>query len=378
MRITNGMIRNSSLNSLYDNMGRLNTLFDQMNTLKKIQRPSDDPIIAGRSLKLRLNVMESEQHKNNVDEAKAWMDVTETALSNMTNIIKDIRTRANQAANGTLTPEDKEKVVNDIEQLYKQLEQESNVTYAGRYVFSGFKTDQEVILGKDAAMKQDVILSGETTLSHDLTIPAGTEITKPILDKDGNVLVAAGPVGADTVLPAGTVLPKDTVLPKGTQMPAGMVNLEVLNSVGDQNIHYEIGVNNTIDVNTTGVPGFMQGMREDIMAMLDQIKGSMAEPPTVTEEQLGQFFTEMIGKMDGHLKTVSSMEADLGSRQNRLEYTEARLADDKTNLTALLTKTEDVDIEEVYTEFNTQYMVYQSALQATSKVVMNTLADFLR
>ncbi|MGL4345299.1 MAG: flagellin, partial [Cellulosilyticaceae bacterium] len=250
--------------------------------------------------------------------------------------------------------------------------------YAGRYVFSGFKTDQEVILGKDAAMKQDVILSGETTLSHDLTIPAGTEITKPILDKDGNVLVAAGPVGADTVLPAGTVLPKDTVLPKGTQMPAGMVNLEVLNSVGDQNIHYEIGVNNTIDVNTTGVPGFMQGMREDIMAMLDQIKGSMAEPPTVTEEQLGQFFTEMIGKMDGHLKTVSSMEADLGSRQNRLEYTEARLADDKTNLTALLTKTEDVDIEEVYTEFNTQYMVYQSALQATSKVVMNTLADFLR
>lgn len=373
MRITNGMIRNNSLNSLYDNMGRMNTLFDQMNTLKKIQRPSDDPIIAGRSLKLRLNVMESEQHKNNVDEAKAWMDVTETALSNMTNIIKEIRTRATQAANGTLTPEDKKKVVNDMEQLYKQLQQESNVTYAGRYVFSGFKTDQEVVLTKDQATKQDITLSGDTALTHDLTIPKGTILKEPLLDKEGKQLAPAGELTNDLVIKEGTTLPKGAVIPQGTNMPAGMVNLEVLSSVGNQNIQYEIGVNNTIDVNTTGVPNFMNNLMGDIDKMLEMIKD-----PAATDEQLNKFFTEMVGKMDEHLKDVSAMEADLGSRQNRLEYTESRLADDKKNLTELLSKTEDVDIEEVYVEFNTQYMVYQSALQATSKVMMNTLADFLR
>ncbi|MGL4346202.1 MAG: flagellar hook-associated protein FlgL [Cellulosilyticaceae bacterium] len=349
MRITNGMIRNSSLNSLYDNMGRMNTLFDQMNTLKKIQRPSDDPIIAGRSLKLRLNVMESEQHKSNVDEAKAWMDVTETALSNMTNIIKEIRTRANQAANGTLTPEDKKKVTNDIEQLYKQLEQEANVTYAGRYVFSGFKTDQEVVLTKPHTTKQEIVFKEDTILSHDITLEDGT------------------------VIPKGTAYAAGDKLPAGTTLPEGMVNLEVLNSVGDQNIEYEIGVNNTINVNTTGVPDLMKDLMADIKSMIAKI-----EDPATTDEALNKFFTEMIGTMDAHLKTVSAMESDLGSRQNRLEYTETRLSDDKANLTALLSKTEDVDVQEVYVDFNTQYMVYQSALQATSKVVMNTLADFLR
>lgn len=306
MRITNGMIRNSSLNALYDNMGRMNTLFDQMNTLKKIQRPSDDPIVAGRSLKLRLNVMESEQHKSNVDEAKAWMDVSETALSNMTTIIKEIRTRANQAANGTLTSEDKQKVAGEIAQLYKQLEQEANVTYAGRYVFSGFKTNQKVIL------------------------------------EDGTI------------------------------------NPEVSGEIEGQDIYYEIGVSNTINVNITGVPKFMEGMKQDIEHMLKSLDGAMTEPPTVTDQALNELFTGMIAAMDGHLKDVSAMEADLGSRQNRLAYTATRLSDDATNLTELLTKTEDVDLEEVYVNFNTQYMVYQSALQATSKVVMNTLADFLR
>lgn len=377
MRITNGMIRNSSLNSLYDNMGRMNTLFNQMNTLKKIQRPSDDPIIAGRSLKLRLNVMESEQHKKNVDEAKAWMEVSETALSNMTNILKEIRTRANQAANGTLTPEDREKVVNDMEQLYKQLQQEANVTYAGRYVFSGFKTDQEVVLSKETATKQDVTIADDMELSHDITIPQGTVLKQDITyqDQNGNtVVIAAGvPLPNDTVIPKGITLGKGTEIPAGTKMSEGMVNLEVLNTVQGQDIQYEIGVSNTINVNTTGVPQVMQDIMYDIEAMLEKIKD-----PNTSDEELNKFFTEMLDEVDEHLKTVSAMESDLGSRQTRLEYTESRLSDDKTNLTALLSKTEDVDIEEVYVEFNTQYMVYQSALQATSKVVMNSLADFLR
>jgi flagellar hook-associated protein 3 FlgL len=90
MRVTNGMIRNNMLNSLYTNMNRLDTLYNQMNTLKKVQRPSDDPIITGRALKLKLNVLETQQHQHNVKEATSWMEVSQTALSNVTEIIKDI------------------------------------------------------------------------------------------------------------------------------------------------------------------------------------------------------------------------------------------------------------------------------------------------
>ena len=422
MRITQGMIQNSSLNTMYNNMNNLNTLYNQMNTLKKIQRPSDDPIIAGRSLKLRLNVMEAEQYSGNVDEAVSWMSVTEAALKNTTEIIKDIRTRCVQASNGTLTSEDRLKIVSDMEQLYSQLKQESNVTYAGRYVFSGYKTDQPVFFEKETKLENntklkesmrltgDMQLSAETELKGDMTIKAGSEIKTDIVLKttdiktpdlsvtplpegievNGDVVtIKAGTdtisLGVDIVikegtkLQAGTTLPKGVEVPKGTELqagtklPAGVLNPNVHGYSEGQNIEYEIGVNNTLNVNTLGMPEMMHKLLNNIEDMIAKISDE-----SMTDDQLNEVFTDMIGHMDERLKETSKMTADLGSKQNRLEYTQSRLQDDKTNFTELLSNTEDVDLEEVYVEFNAQYMIYQSGLQATSKIIMNTLADFLR
>lgn len=404
-------------------MGRLDTLFTQMNTLKKIQRPSDDPIVAGRSLKLRINVMEAEQHKNNVDEAKAWMDVTEAALSNMTEILKEIRTRANQAANGTLTADDRQKIVNDMEELYKQLQQESNVTYAGRYVFSGFKTDQPVYLEKDTKLENSSVISNKLNLGEDIEADIGTVLKKgSILENDifaadgtriaekgvalvddiildtkttisrgstiepgskleghvvleGEITLSADAILPDgTTIPAGTTLPKGTILPVGTTLPKGTLNPEVLGKISNQDIKYEVGVGTTVGVNTLGMPELMSQIGPDIESIITALK---SDPP-LSDEELNKLFTDMIGTMDERLSTVSEMTASLGSRQSRLEYTESRLIDDKTNLTELLSKTEDVNLEDTYVDFNTQYMVYQSALQATSKIVMTNLGDFLR
>ncbi|HHX60669.1 MAG TPA: flagellar hook-associated protein FlgL, partial [Epulopiscium sp.] len=145
MRVTNAMLKNNMMLGLNKNMGQLNTLYDQMNSLKKIQRPSDDPIILGRSLKLRLNVLETEQYKTNVGEARSWMEVSDKAIENVHEIINEIRTHGLQAANDTLKTEDRQKVMESIKQLRKQLTQESNANYAGRNVFGGYKTDKKVL-----------------------------------------------------------------------------------------------------------------------------------------------------------------------------------------------------------------------------------------
>ncbi len=117
MRVTNGMMQLNTLNSLNSNMASLDKLFAQMSTLKKIQNPSDDPIVAGRALKLRIDVNQIEQYETNTEEAMSWMEVSASALTNMKDIMIDVRTRLNQAANGTLTTEDRQKILADIEQL---------------------------------------------------------------------------------------------------------------------------------------------------------------------------------------------------------------------------------------------------------------------
>ena len=45
MRITNGILINNSLNNINNNKTNMDTLNTQLASEKKIQRPSDDPII---------------------------------------------------------------------------------------------------------------------------------------------------------------------------------------------------------------------------------------------------------------------------------------------------------------------------------------------
>ncbi len=398
-------MHNSSISSLYTNMGRMDKLFYQMNTLKKIQRPSDDPIVAGRSMKLKLNIMESEQHKTNVDEANAWMSVTEAALDNSIDIIKSIREKATYAANGTHTKEDRQKIADEITQLYEQLKQESNVTYAGRYVFSGYKTDEPVsyekdtTLDADVAVKKDLAVNGATTIGAGSTLAAGTVFKAGTVfaedtDIEGVTYLAGEALTTDVTLTSDMTLASDMAVegkvvlkegtnlaggkdadgnPTGTTLPKGTLNPKVLGGIEGQEMLYEIGVNTTIGVNITEMPDMMYNLVQNIEEMM-----GMLENPDVTDEELNALFGNMIEEMDSRLSEASQMQSELGSKQNRLIYTEKRLTDDNANLTELLSNTEDVDLEEVYVAFNTQYAVYQSALQATSKIVMNTLADFLR
>ena len=58
MRITNQMMINSSMANIQVNKKQVNTLDTQLSTQKKINKPSEDPIIAIRALRLRASLNE--------------------------------------------------------------------------------------------------------------------------------------------------------------------------------------------------------------------------------------------------------------------------------------------------------------------------------
>ena len=61
MRVTNTMIMNNSANNMNINKSNVDTLNNQMSSQKKISRPSDDPVIAIRALRLRSTLSEIDQ-----------------------------------------------------------------------------------------------------------------------------------------------------------------------------------------------------------------------------------------------------------------------------------------------------------------------------
>ncbi|HHW49100.1 MAG TPA: flagellar hook-associated protein FlgL [Clostridiaceae bacterium] len=145
MRITNNMLINNMINYIGKNLVRMEKYQYQLATGKKIQVPSDDPVVAARALKLRTDVAEIEQYKRNAEDALSWLEMTEDALAKIGEIFQRARELATQAANGTNTPDDLEKISEEINQLKIQLVHLSNSTYAGRYIFSGYKTNQKLI-----------------------------------------------------------------------------------------------------------------------------------------------------------------------------------------------------------------------------------------
>ena len=76
MRVTNNMIMSNTKININGNKTNVNTLNNQMTSQKKISRPSDDPVIAIRALRLRSSLSQINQYyKKNIPDAEAWLDV---------------------------------------------------------------------------------------------------------------------------------------------------------------------------------------------------------------------------------------------------------------------------------------------------------------
>ena len=122
MRITNGMMMNTTKTNINNNKVSVDRLNTQMSTQKKITKPSDNPLIAIKSLRLSTTLSQINQYYgNNIKDAQSWMDVTETALTNMKNILTDAYRLAVNGSTGTMTDEDRNTVLTQLKSLSSQL-----------------------------------------------------------------------------------------------------------------------------------------------------------------------------------------------------------------------------------------------------------------
>ena len=147
MRVTNSMISNSASAHITNAKNSLLKYSEQYTTQKKIQRPSDDPTVAVRSLKLRTTYSQLTQYaEKNVKDAMSWMNTTETALSNISKKFDNMKSYLNQGANDYLKADDRKSVLTTLQQYVNSIfEDEANTDYSGRYVFTGYRTDTSLL-----------------------------------------------------------------------------------------------------------------------------------------------------------------------------------------------------------------------------------------
>lgn len=170
MRITNKMMNNTTLNNINNNKEYLDKLNNQLASEKKITRPSDDPIVAIRALKLRSNLTEITQYYDkNVNDATAWLSATQDAIESTQGMVTSMRSLFTQGSNATNSAQSRAAIIEELQAYRNQIYDDGNAQYAGRSLFTGFRTNSSLtmILSDADKIKKD---GGYTDIQQEFTI----------------------------------------------------------------------------------------------------------------------------------------------------------------------------------------------------------------
>ncbi|MCY1118126.1 flagellar hook-associated protein FlgL [Bacillus safensis] len=146
MRVTQGMISQNSLRNISKSYEKLSKINEQAQTGKRFTKTSDDPVAAVKSLQYSTALFRNEQYKNNLNEAQNWIDTSETSVTEIIDIMSNIRDKVLDAANGTKQPEDLAAIGVEVGQMKKQIIDAMNTQMLGKFVFNGTSTNVKPVV----------------------------------------------------------------------------------------------------------------------------------------------------------------------------------------------------------------------------------------
>ncbi len=151
MRITNMMMQNNMMLNINKNAKQTDSLYNQIGSSKKINLPSDDPIIASRSLRYKASIAASEQYQRNNEQAIAWTSTTSTAFSNSIEQLKLIKEALTKGSTDSMSLSERKDYATAIRASLEEISAQMNTSFAGRYIFSGYRTDEPTTYLQDSS-----------------------------------------------------------------------------------------------------------------------------------------------------------------------------------------------------------------------------------
>lgn len=135
-------------------------------------------------------------------------------------------------------------------------------------------------------------------------------------------------------------------------------------------VNIEVSAGIKLQVNYLGSNVFgdeKSGMFADLEALQNDLKNG-------NEPDLGKF----IDAFQSHLNTVTSARSSIGASMNRVDMIQNRLDSQEIIATKTMSENEDIDVEKVILNLQTQQSIHRAALSVGSSIIQPSLVDFLR
>jgi flagellar hook-associated protein 3 FlgL len=143
MRLSNKQMADTIMRNLNRQILQIQSRQQMVSSGKKVNKPSDDPIGMGQILDFRRTLASIDQYQRNIDRGKMRVELVETTLSAIEDLIVEAKNWAVNISSGTSDPEMLAVAAEEVKNIYDQFMQLANTKVGNNYIFAGHLTDTE-------------------------------------------------------------------------------------------------------------------------------------------------------------------------------------------------------------------------------------------
>jgi flagellin-like hook-associated protein FlgL len=139
-RVSDLFIRERMLRQVQTDQATLFRVMMQLSTGRRFEAPSEDPVAALRVISLQSLLERKAQVQNNLTTNQSFLSASDTALSNVSGLLAEVRGLTLGVIGTTATDVQRQTAVQQIDQVIRQLVDTGNTQFRGRYLFAGSQT----------------------------------------------------------------------------------------------------------------------------------------------------------------------------------------------------------------------------------------------
>lgn len=324
---------NSSIHSVNYAVGKTKSKLEDLqlkgSTLKRVSKPSDDPVGNVELMAMRSQNVDATQYLRNLNFAQTQLSFTENVLEEMTDILVKAKELAIGQASSIYSPEIREGVSKEIHQMRQQVLGLSNKRIGNRYLFSGQKVltrpfDEN---GKYQGDKNKINIE----INKDVFIPINLNGNDLFFSKDKK------PVEKEQI---------------NLKTPGIEINTD--------NLHR--------------APASIEDQQEVVASVFDELRG--LENALLTDNP--QIIQSLLEKLDTSIERVVTFRTEIGALTNTISNAETNIEKNKLLTEAHKSKIEDADVTELMSDLSKEQAVLKATYKASSNLMNTSLMDFLR
>lgn len=359
MRVTDKMTQTQVMNNIQKNRSELSNLQNQAATMKRVTKPSDDPVASAKILINRTENRNLEQFEKNIFFAKSFLETSEAALAQVSEALVRAKELAIQGASDTNGGAPREMISSEVAQIYTSLVEIANRRSGERYIFGGQKTLTQPFNGDGEYAGDD----GEIKIQNQKGQFVAMNMT-------GERIFVGRGVGSDGVLRPPSSTP---------QTPDEIQKYKL--SEADRQFQNEEQQENNLETRGPASVGRIQrlgnadpitgGAGVNIFSLITGLDAALK-----TNDRDG--IQDALEPLDQALNQISLARAEIGGRLNQLNATDdgnkKMVIDNKTSNSQI----EDADLFQVMTDLNRSDAALKGSLETSNKLLTMSLLDFLR